>query len=70
MICTMTKKEWDLQRCALMILEDQCPPDRAHYLCMVSEDCTGDCTRCWYNYLQGVAMGTIELPKIERRTAV
>ncbi len=34
MVCQMTKKESDLQRCAFMILRDQCPPDRKHYLCM------------------------------------
>lgn len=59
----MTKKERNLHECACMILHDQCPPDRNHYLCMVSEDDTAlDCTQCWDNYLWGVVEGTIELP--------
>ena len=66
MVCQVTKKESDLRRCAFMILRDQCPPDRKHYLCMVSEDDTGDCTMCWDNYLWGVAAGKIELPIEER----
>ena len=63
MVCQMTKKESDLQRCAFMILRDQCPPDRKHYLCMVSEDCTGDCTQCWINYLWAIGEGSAELPR-------
>lgn len=63
----MTKKEFDLQQCAHMILFDQCPPDRKHYLCMASEDDTAlDCTQCWDNYLWGVAAGTITLPNKRR----
>lgn len=63
MDCCVTKKEWDIWQCALMILRDQCPPDRKHYLCMVSEDDTGDCGLCWDSYLRGVAAGAIKLPK-------
>lgn len=63
----MTVKEAALQQCALMILSDQCPPDRKHYLCMMGEDETGDCTQCWSNYLWGLTMGTIELPREEKR---
>ena len=47
----LTKKETAFLKCAHMILADLCPPEREHYLCMVSEDCTGDCTQCWINYL-------------------
>ncbi len=70
MVCQVTKKESDLQRCAFMILHDQCPPDRKHYLCMKQEDDTGDCTLCWDNYLRGVIAGKIELPKEERRAII
>ncbi len=64
----MTVKEVALQQCALMILNDQCPPDRKHYLCMQGEDDTArDCTQCWSNYLWGITFGTIELPREERR---
>lgn len=70
MIVQMTKKENELWQCAFMILRDQCPPERKHYLCMMGEDDTGDCSQCWNNYLWGIAAGTIELPKAERRAAV
>lgn len=51
-----------------MILNDQCPPERKHYLCMQGEDDTArDCTQCWSNYLWGITFGTIELPREERR---
>lgn len=61
----MTIIEAAFRQCAFMILNDQCPPDRKHYLCMVSEDCTGDCTQCWSNYLWGLTMGTIEFPRMK-----
>lgn len=71
MACCMTEKERDLHSCARMILFDQCPPDRKHYLCMKGEDDSGlDCTLCWDNYLWGIASGTIELPKAEGRARV
>lgn len=60
-VMMLTKKEFALLECARMILADQCPPDRKHYLCMVSEDCTGDCTQCWGNYLREIGTGTIDL---------
>lgn len=61
----MTIIEAAFRQCAFMILHDQCPPDRKHYLCMVSEDCTGDYTQCWSNYLWGLTMGTIEFPRMK-----
>ena len=71
MVARMTKKESDLRECALMILHDQCPPDRKHYLCMTGEDDTAlDCTQCWDSYLGCIAAGTIEIPKEERRATV
>ena len=63
MVLRLTKKECDLLDCARMILQDQCPPDSRHYLCLVSEDCTPDCTLCWINYMEGIAGDIIELPK-------
>ena len=66
----MTIRELAFQQCAFMILTDQCPPERKHYLCMQGEDDVRDCTQCWSNYLWGLTMGTIELPKAERRAAV
>lgn len=59
----MTQKEYAFLECARMILFDQCPPERKHYLCMVSEDCTANCTQCWSDYLWKVGMGTIEPPR-------
>ena len=65
----MTITELAFSECAFMILHDQCPPDNKHYLCMKEEDgCLVDCTQCWSNYLWGLAMGTIQLPRKERRT--
>lgn len=63
----MTVKEAAFSHCALMILNDQCPPDRRHYLCMREEDDTADCTQCWSNYIWGMIMGKIELDTTERR---
>ena len=62
-----TKKENDLWQCAFMILRDECPPEREHYLCMKGEDDSPDCAQCWGDYLWGVGAGTIELPREERR---
>lgn len=67
-VIALTKKENAFRECAQMILADQCPPDRNHYLCMVSEDCTGSCTLCWINYLWAIGAGTAELPR--KRAAV
>lgn len=61
----LTHKEHEFLQCAHMILADQCPPDRKHYLCMKQEDDTGDCTQCWSNYLWGIGTGAIEPCKKE-----
>ena len=41
----------------LMILADQCPPDRKYYMCRMG--CAGElddvCARCWRLYMQHVA---------------
>lgn len=67
----MTMKEAAFQQCAFMILADQCPPDRKHYLCAIEEDDTDrDCTQCWSNYLWGLSMGTIELPEMKKGARV
>ena len=55
----MTITEAAFFQCANMILHDQCPPERKHYLCMMDDDDALDCTQCWSNYLWGIAMGTI-----------
>ncbi|MCI8438947.1 MAG: hypothetical protein HFF73_05450 [Oscillospiraceae bacterium] len=59
----MTIKECAFFDCARMILLDQCPPDRTHYLCMQSEDdADGQCAQCWDTYLWGIMQDAIELP--------
>lgn len=64
MVACMTEKENTLRKCAFMILQDQCPPDRKHYLCMKQEDDNVfDCVHCWDNYLWGIVDGSIEFPK-------
>jgi len=71
MIVRMTRKENALRQCARMILHDQCPPERKHYLCMkVEDDSCADCTQCWENYLWDLAAGAVELPNEGRRAAV
>lgn len=69
-VMILTEKECALMDCARMILFDQCPPDSKHYLCMVSEDCTGDCAQCWINYLRGIGAGEITLPKTGKKARV
>lgn len=56
----MTEKEAAFLRCARMILNDGCPPERDHYMCMKCDDDVGDCTQCWDNYLLGLSIGIIE----------
>ena len=64
MVCLRTKKENALWDCAFMILRDECPPDREHYLCMKQEEACGcDCFRCWDHYLRGIGGETIEFPR-------
>lgn len=45
--------------CALMLLEDSCPPEKHMQLCLLQEDDEDGtaCTRCWYRYLFYVANG-------------
>lgn len=63
----MRTKESVFRDCALMILRDECPPAREHYLCMRGDDdTTRDCTQCWENYIWGISFGFIELPHKER----
>lgn len=42
-----------LLSCCLMILADQCPPDRSMYLCTRDEE--GTCAECWRHYAFWVA---------------
>jgi len=62
----LTEKESAFLQCAHMILADQCPPDRKHYLCMKQEDDTGDCAQCWSNFLWGIGSDEIKLRKVKR----
>lgn len=61
----------ELLDCALMILGDQCPPDRSMYLCDHGEDPEADCTRCWMRYVWYVAGGRMRDPyAADRRMSV
>lgn len=63
MVARVTVTEGALLNCALMILNDQCPPDTQHYYCMKQEDDgVGDCVQCWQEYVWGIAAKTIKLP--------
>ncbi len=66
-VMALTQKESAFLQCAYMILADQCPPERKHYLCMKQEDDTGDCAQCWSNYLYGLGTGNIEPYKLRGR---
>ena len=46
-------------RLALMILDDQCPPDGAFYLCRMAcqGECDDVCADCWRRYLYHAASG-------------
>lgn len=67
MVVSMTEKENALHKCARMILLDQCPPDRKHYLCMVGEDDSDrDCTLYWNNYMWALLAGTVDIPREAR----
>lgn len=52
-----------LLRCALLILQDSCPPDRAAYAC---RQCDADdvCGACWERYLFEIANGRKQLPRL------
>jgi len=52
----------DMLHCALLILEDACPPERRMYYCSFGEDDTPDCDWCWRTYLDYVAGGRREDP--------
>ena len=47
-----------LLKCALMILNDECPPNQKAYLCAIDDD-NGEvrCNECWQNYLFAIANG-------------
>ena len=48
----------NLFECALLLLDDECPPERCMQLCGMEEDATEDaCRRCWKQYLYYVANG-------------
>lgn len=51
-----------LLRCALLLIEDACPPDRAAYAC---RRCDADdvCGECWRRYLFQIANGERQLPQ-------
>jgi len=65
-VLRLTEKESAFLRCAEMILRDECPPDRRHYLCLKQEDDTGDCSLCWSNYLWGIGSDEIKPREVKR----
>lgn len=58
---TLSQLKPDLLKCAHMILEDQCPPEKGMNLCRHEDGelygTEGACKRCWKNYLAYVAGG-------------
>ena len=57
----------DMLHCALLILEDACPPEPRMYYCSFGEDDTPDCDTCWRRYLEYVAQGRREDPYKDHR---
>lgn len=61
MVVRVTEKTLKLPglfECALMILEDGCPPEPRMQLCQMQEVDDGSmCTECWRRYLLYVANG-------------
>lgn len=50
----------NLLQCALILLDDGCPPERCMMLCRMQEDDDGEtCRRCWSNYLYYVVNGRV-----------
>lgn len=44
--------------CAMMILEDECPPEKGSQLCKIEDVDDGTaCKRCWKRYIHYVANG-------------
>lgn len=44
-------------QCALLILEDECPPDPRMYFCCHGEDPETACIECWRHYLDYLLSG-------------
>ncbi len=60
-VMVLTQKESAFLKCAEMILRDECPPDRKHYLCLQQEDdAESDCAQCWINYMWKIGSGEIK----------
>lgn len=52
-----------LLSCALLLLEDGCPPEKGFRLCEMQEDEDGcSCRLCWSTYLYYVANGRKQQP--------
>lgn len=53
------QKDFSMYTLAIMILRDECPPDRRAYLCNHGEEDNDDtnCVRCWENYLLNAING-------------
>lgn len=54
----MTKETNSIFKCALMILNDECPPNTNAYLCSIDDD-NDDirCNECWSHYLFAIVNG-------------
>lgn len=59
----------DLLNCALMAINDECPPERGLYLCQLEDTGECDCRRCWQTYLIYVANGRRYDPYGNKREA-
>lgn len=55
---TVEKTKPSLLGCAMMILDDECPPEAGAQLCKIEDVDDGTaCKRCWRHYVHYVANG-------------
>lgn len=53
-----TDRAHQLLVCGMLLVEDDCPPEREAYLCARQEDFDEEvCARCWRTYLLAVSNG-------------
>ena len=60
---TVEKTKPSLLGCAMMILDDECPPEAGAQLCKIEDVDDGTaCKRCWRHYVHYVANGRKSKP--------
>lgn len=56
--CQVANRKPSLLGCAMLILDDECPPEAGAQLCKIEDVDDGTaCKRCWRHYVHYVANG-------------